>query len=288
MASADELNNEIMKQLLLDALCEEVEKEYNAQNIKKDNPPIEDKEPEEDEPKKKVRSKKGHKKKKNLLYVLKQDSKAKAILILILTLLVNTYAWIIYISTVSTGVTMHIKNWLFEFSESSDEIILDLENIYPGMDTFTKEITGSNLGEMAANMQVYVEYVRILDDVYELNGSYTISGGGTGQYTSADLINIMKNNYPFKINVYIDGVLYDGSEMVLSTGDSKVVKYEVLWPYESTNVSAQLPAYDAIDTQYGNDAYDYYETHKNDTDPTTRACVYVKMVMKATQNIGGG
>lgn len=289
MNSADELNKEILRQILFDAVSEQVDDELKQKEIdmKKNDKADNDSPIKKNDKKKKNGTKvKGKAKKKTLKQILKDESKVKTLLFFALALIVNTYAWFLYVSMVSTSLDVHITSWLFEFSESEDTIILNVDRIFPGMETYTKEVTGSNLGEMSADLSVNLESVRILDEVYNVGDTYTIEGGGTGTYTSEGLIAMLQNDYPFKVNIYIDNVLYDGSEMVLSTGDSKTVKYEILWPYESTDDEDQLEAYDAIDTQYGNDAYTYYEAHKNDTDEKTKDCIYIKLVMKAKQDEG--
>lgn len=295
MNSADELNKEIMRQLLLDAISEQVDNEIK-QNKKEETileknsdskPSSKKKDKVEPETKKAEKKKvKGKAKRKSIKEFLKDGTKAKTLLVLILALIANTYAWFLYVSMVSTSLDVHITSWLFEFSESEDTIILNIDRVFPGMETFTKDVTGSNLGEMSADLSVNLEYVRILDDEYRVGDTYTGEGGVTATYTSEDLISIMHNDYPFKINIYIDNTLYDGTEMVLSTGDSKTVTYEVMWPYESTDDEDELDEYDAIDTAYGNEAYTYYEAHKNDTDETTKDCIYIKLVMKAVQDEG--
>ena len=288
MSSADELNKEILRQILFDAVSEQVEDELKQKetNIEKDVKESPSKKNNGEKKKKSGVKVKGKSKKKALKDFLKDQSKIKTLLFFALALIVNTYAWFLYVSMVSTSLDVHITSWLFEFSESEDTIILSVDRIFPGMETFTKEVTGSNLGEMSADLSVAIESVRILDEVYKVGDTYTIEGGGTGTYTSQDLIAKLQNDYPFKVNIYIDDDLYDGTEMVLSTGDSKTVKYELVWPYESTNDAEQLDAFDAIDTEMGNRAYEYFEEHKNDTDEKTKDCIYIKLVMKAVQDEG--
>ena len=313
--TAEELNKEVMKQLLIDALSEQVDKEHKSTppEVKEEKEAISkktetdnesatteenekiaqkeeinegvDKKEEEKKEKKKIKPS-SKRKKKSFLDKVKSGEKAKTLLVLVLALLVNTYAWFLYVSTVSTGLTMHVRNWLFEFSESEDHIVIQIDRVFPGMTTFTKEITGSNMGEMTADLKVSMDYARVMDDVYVIGGTYTKPDSTTGTYTSEDIISALQNNYPFKVNIYIDDVLYDGSEMILSSGDSKVVKYEVVWPYESTTDPDQLASYDAIDTQYGNLAYTYYNAHKNDTDVKTKDCIYISLLMQAVQDEG--
>ena len=61
------------------------------------------------------------KKKSKLVKRLQSDIKAKSIIFVILTLLVNTYAWFIYSSMVSTSLQMHIKGWNFSITNLEDD-----------------------------------------------------------------------------------------------------------------------------------------------------------------------
>ena len=266
-----DVQDEVLKQILYDAVSEEVEKSY-SQEEKSTNDNI---------LKNKKEKKHGDSK---TVKILKYDIKVKTILMLIVALLVNTYAWFIYISTVSMDLSMHIQSWLFEFSESEDEVVIAVDHIFPGMDTVEKTITGTNMGEMSADMTVELTSLRIFDNTYNVGDTYTDSGGIEHEYTSEGLIRSLQEDYPFKVNIYIGGELYDGTKIALATGDSKVVKYEVVWPYEGTTNANALAGYDSIDTQYGNEAYYYYEDHKDD--PDTEAAkypIFIKLEMKAQQ-----
>ncbi|MCR5186067.1 MAG: G5 domain-containing protein [Clostridia bacterium] len=288
MSSEDELNKEVLRQILFDAVSEQVDNELKRKENIIENNDKEDKQiPSKKNKKNKRRTKvKGKSKKKSIKDFLKDQGMVKTLLFFALALIVNTYAWFLYVSTVSTSLDIHITSWLFEFSESEDTIILSVDRIFPGMETFTKDVTGSNLGEMSADLTVALESVRILDEVYNVGDTYTIEGGGTGTYTSQDLITMLQEKYPFKVNIYVDDELYDGTEIVLTTGDNKTVTYEVVWPYESTDDADRLESFDIIDTQMGNKAYEYFEAHKNDTDENTKDCIFIKLVMKAVQDEG--
>ena len=267
-----DVQDEILKQILYDAVSEEVEKSY-SQEEKSTNDNI---------LKNKKEKKHGDSK---TVKILKYDIKVKTILMLIVALLVNTYAWFIYISTVSMDLSMHIQSWLFEFSESEDEVVIAIDHIYPGMPTVVKTITGTNMGEMSADMTVELSSLRIFDNTYNVGDTYTDSGGIQHEYTSEGLIQSLQEDYPFKVNIYIGGVLYDGTKIALATGDSKEVKYEVLWPYEGTTDTNTLASYDATDTQYGNDAYYYYLDHLNDpNNDVAKYPIFIKLEMKAQQS----
>ena len=72
-----------------------------------------------------------------LVKVLKKI-KIKNIIILILLIIFNTYAWFIYATRVSSSLTVHISSWNVEFSIGEDEtvtnILIEEERIFPGIE----------------------------------------------------------------------------------------------------------------------------------------------------------
>ena len=66
--------------------------------------------------------------------------KIKNIIILILLLIFNTYAWFIYATKASSSIDVHISSWNVEFTVGEDEtvtnILIEVERVYPGMENF--------------------------------------------------------------------------------------------------------------------------------------------------------
>lgn len=94
----------------------------------------------------------------------------KNILILIVLLVFNSYAWFIYATKVSSGLSAHITSWNVSFRAGENEIttnvIFEVDKIYPGMETQTKKITALNTGEMKAILSYEIKKIRILDKEY--------------------------------------------------------------------------------------------------------------------------
>ena len=82
--------------------------------------------------------------------------KIKNIIILILLLIFNTYAWFIYATKVSSSLSVHVSSWNVEFSVGEDEtvtnILIAVERVYPGMETFEKNVSVRNKGEIKAEL----------------------------------------------------------------------------------------------------------------------------------------
>lgn len=183
----------------------------------------------------------------------------KTMIILILLLLFNSYAWFIYSTKVRAGMTAHVKAWDIVFKVNENEVIsniaINVDNIYPGMQDFEQSITVSNQGDMLANLTYIVQSLKVLEEIYE--------SGET--YTSEDLIDKMSNDYPFKILVEMDDEnLYQEN----GTGSFNVI---VEWPFESGD--------DDLDTYWGEQAYSYHQA--NPTEPS----IYIEVLLSAEQRI---
>lgn len=167
--------------------------------------------------------------------------KIRNILILILLIIFNTYAWFVYATRVATDISVHIASWNVEFATGEDEtttnILVQVDRAYPGMENYLKEITVKNKGEMKAKLDYKIKSLKVMDDKY-------VVGENT---TDEELKNKIETEYPFKINI-----TKDDSELSQGIGDGKF-SISVEWPYESGD--------DEKDTLWGNKAYEYYKTN---------------------------
>ena len=122
----------------------------------------------------------------------------KTILILISLLAFNSYAWFVFATRVSGGMTAHVTSWNITFQVGDNETItnvnIDVNEIYPGMPTYIKKITVKNVGETIANLYYQYQSIRILDQDYIVGENCT----------SEELENKILNEYPFKINIDIE------------------------------------------------------------------------------------
>lgn len=174
---------------------------------------------------------------KKIVKILKKI-KIKNIVILILLLSFNTYAWFIYATKVSSSLSVHVSSWNVAFSMGEDEsvtnITIEVERVYPGMETFEKTVTAKNRGEIKAELDYEVISLKVMDEFYKIGENITME----------ELENKMKTDYPFKINIIKDDTL-----LKEGTGDG-VFSVTVEWPFESGD--------DKLDTLWGNKAYEYY------------------------------
>ena len=263
-----ELYKELEDEILFSAIEEDLEKELKQE-------------------KKALNKKKKRHKKDNgkVVTILKSDIKIKTILLLLFTLIMNTYAWFIYISRVSMDMEMHIKSWNFELytGEQEENFTFAVEEIYPGMPDASKVITANNMGETAASLTCEVTSVKILDETFQVGKDYTAEDGSTFNYTSDDLLDKITNDYPFKIQIFINGEEFTGDETVLTQGNSTEIEVKVVWPYETLDGQDNPDAGDIIDTEWGQKAYNYYADNAGNPGEIVY-CIEVNIEIKAVQN----
>ena len=196
---------------------------------------------------------------KRVLKIIKKNMKLKTLIFLILILVLNTCAWYIYISEVSSDISTHVKAWKIEFNNNiSQDVNFIVEDIYPGMETVTKEIELINKGEVDAIISCNIVQMRILEDEYIVDEK---------NITSQQLIQDIANNYPFSVKFYIDGK--EIIEKEIAAEDTCIITIEIAWPFASGD--------DEKDTYWGNKAYDFI--HENEGVP----CIGIKAKIKASQ-----
>lgn len=185
--------------------------------------------------------------------------KLRNLIILVVLLAFNTYAWFIYTTKVSLDLTAHVSAWDVQFVSKeggiTSNMLIEVERVCPGMDNFEKIIEVNNRGEVGATLSYEIESLKIMGNTLEVSE--------TSGLTSEDIENKMKNDYPFKINIE-----KDDEGLVSGTGDGSF-RITVEWPFESGD--------DAKDTEWGNRAYEYYSLHPGEN------CIELKLILKATQ-----
>ena len=203
------------------------------------------------------------------LRVLKKI-KVSHLVILALLLIGNTYAWFIYIDTVSNSVDVHIKAWNIDLQDDqgtvTDTVTVYVDAVYPGMTTYEKEIRVSNFSDLDATVTYDILSVEIM-------GEKTYSREGKIEYnlatsqndpTSAQLIQQLANDYPFVIDFDIDETHL---EAVTGTATYTI---SISWDYESGN--------DTLDTYWGERAF----TFVNETPGA--ACISLDIKIKIQQD----
>ena len=203
----------------------------------------------------------------------------RSMVILLVLLVVNTFAWFLMNTKTQMSMNVHIDSWHITFKDDENvestyfEIVID--RAYPGMEDFTKVFTITNTGERDATLSYAVVEARLLDD------SYIADDAGP---THEEIEEMLTNDLPFTFE-------FDFSDTSLghTTGsNSETFTVTMSWDFEAADPS-EIEAKDQLDTAWGENVYDYYETHANDTAPTnsltddTRYPIYLKINVIASQ-----
>lgn len=182
--------------------------------------------------------------KEAIIIVLKRRLNLKSLLFFALLISFNSFAWFVYSNKVATGVDVHVKSWNISFEMDNEqlmeEVSFSVSEMYPGMDDYRDEIRIKNVGETDGKLTYELLSIRIMDT------EYVVSDDG---YTSEELLNSLKNDYPFTIDVGVT------NSIVSHGGGEEAFYFSVVWPYESGD--------DESDTEWGKKAYDYYESNSD-------------------------
>lgn len=194
---------------------------------------------------------------KKVIEFVKTKIKLRTLIILIILLMFNSYAWFVYATKVSGTLTAYVSSWNVSFMVGEEEIstnmIFDVSRIYPGMEKYTQTVIAHNNGEVPATITYDIKKLKVLDSVYEVNETVT----------SDDILNLMENEFPFKIKINIDNPTLEAEQ-----GEARL-EISVEWDYETGD--------DARDTTYGELAYEYYALHPNEES------ILLELDIKATQ-----
>lgn len=194
---------------------------------------------------------------KKVLKIIKEKVKIRTMLLLIVFLSFNAYAWFIYATKASVGVSAHVSSWNIEFKTGENQTVTNMEfdvgRIYPGMEKYTKELSIKNSGEINATISYKIKKIEILGDIYEVNETIT----------SDNLLNMLRNDFPFKFDI----IVLNGS--VVEENGSSTITISLEWPFESGN--------DLVDTSWGERAYEYYSIN-----PTSKS-FHVELEIEASQ-----
>lgn len=177
---------------------------------------------------------------------LKRRVRLRTIFFLAIALASNSFAWFIYTTKVSSSITAKVREWKVSFDVNGsavDRIIeLNVESIYPGMESVNQEITISNSGESSASVEYEIVDAVVLGD--DLKDS---------TMTDEEILEYLETNYPFSI-------VFDLSSTSVLPNDDTSASISVVWPYESGD--------DELDTYWGMEAYEYHRTN-----PTVQSIV---------------
>lgn len=206
---------------------------------------------------------------KYIFRAIKKKVKLSYLLLLIALLAGNTYAWFIYHTQVQNSIDVHVRAWNIVLSQSNSPIYnyvnFKVDNIYPGMTDYTDSIDVYNQSEVPAGFKYTILSADVLGTKYvteegrEANNENILPN----DMTSYELEELLADYYPFKITFSLTD-----DNLNASNGRTNYA-INVSWDYESGN--------DALDTYYGNLAYDYMQSHQAAT------CIQINIKIEVYQ-----
>ena len=169
-------------------------------------------------------------------------------------------AWFAYSGLAKVATDIDVKTWYVEFQKNgeavSNEIVISLSDIHPGMDTVYESVKILNKGDTDAKLSYSIVSASILND------SYTSDSLGLDA-----LKDKISHDYPFKINVNLS------KNFILSHDDYSMFDLSVSWPFDSGN--------DALDTEWGMNSYNFQksEAAKAASDPSYQVKPSIKIII---------
>ena len=165
--------------------------------------------------------------------------KLRTIFLLAITLASNSFAWFIYTTKVSSNISAKVREWNVTFDVNGQTvektIEINIDSLYPGMESYSQTLTASNSGEARAQITYEVITAKVLgDDLMTLG------------YTDIEIINYLRSNYPFSIDFNVS------NDIIQSKGE-ETITISISWPYESGQ--------DEEDTKWGSLAYTYHQNY---------------------------
>ena len=195
----------------------------------------------------------------NKLVNILKKIKIRNLIILIILLAFNAYAWFIYATRVSLDLSVHVSSWNVEFVSGEEEITTNMEivvdRIYPGMEDFERIIEVHNKGETPAVLTYEIKSLQIMGETFEVSEESGL--------TSEDIQNKINTEYPFKIEIITEG------NSIIQESEQGNFRILITWPFESGD--------DELDTYWGNRAYAYYEENPDGEG------IVLKLSLTATQ-----
>lgn len=157
-----------------------------------------------------------------------------------------TLAWFAYSGLSKVSTEIGVKAWYIELQKDgqavSNDIVISLSEIYPGMDTVSEIVNIKNSGDSDAQVKYSITSARILDKPED---NYVVDEVTTKSNYVED---VLSHDYPFHVNISIS------KNYALAKGDESSFEVSVSWPLDSDS--------DAVDSLWGTDAYKFQQNEE--------------------------
>lgn len=205
---------------------------------------------------------------------IKNVNKIKSLFFRIALIMLNfifaTFAWFIFKMTLDVDVDVKVSAWKVDFKENDTsletDVTFELENFYPGMQDFVKNIEIENLGDRAAAISYEITQLKILGTEYQIketasagDPANTLYIGQTVQ-SGKKVVKLLNDStrFPFEITLKYSQEIATPSET--DTNRNKgTFEIRLTWPYEATGTEEQKTQKNTLDTQWGYNIANFYE-----------------------------
>ena len=179
-----------------------------------------------------------------------------------------TLAWFAYSGLVDSKMEVGVRAWYIEFNKGdstvSNDIVLSLDEIYPGMETVREKITINNQGDSDADLSYEIKSARILSE----------DDFNSEDLSSNVIEDKLSHDYPFSINININ-------KSLLKSKDEAEFEVSVNWPLDSGD--------DKLDSLWGTKAYKFEQDEKDkklkDSSYQEKSAIKVVISVSAEQAI---
>lgn len=181
----------------------------------------------------------------------------------------TTFAWFSYSGLREVSTEIDVKAWYIELSKSgqvvSNDIVITLNDIYPGMETIHEVVNIENKGDSDAMLSYKIVSARILDSTLENN---VLEGEDY-------LPDVLSHEYPFHLNIDLS------KNFIKANNDSSTFEVSLSWPLDSGN--------NILDSEWGMNAYEFQkieqQKYNNDKTYKTRPAIQIVISIQAEQFI---
>ena len=203
--------------------------------------------------------------------VKKRSVQARILLISIFSviLIINTYAWFSANEPVNmNGLEADVTPWDVRYYVDDEEVLdenvtFTIDELYPGMPNREDTVRILNMSTTSTSIQYELTSVKVFgQEVLE-----QLQENGVIQ-TDGNTVNIFADDtqYPFHISYTYDKTRLDGEYVHDTTTPcaAATFQFHASWEYQGTGTEEENLARDILDTQFGKDAYAYYQDENND------------------------
>lgn len=177
-----------------------------------------------------------------------------------------TLAWFAYSGLTDVQTEIGVKAWYIKFDKvgqkmDSNNLVISLDDVYPGMEPKSERVKISNLGDSDAQISYSILSARLLNE--KLEEKIT---------DPAKLEDVLSHDYPFHININLS------KDHAMSGGDESEFIVSISWPLDSDQ--------DDKDSEWGSASYKYMEEQLKLPAEEREAQIKIVISLKAEQYIG--